>query len=59
MYLVEIKIGDAKIRRYVSSPQILGKLIEENIDTYEYVKILKEVPNNELIENETKHLHKK
>lgn len=48
MYLVEIKIGNDKIRRYVPTPEMLGRLIQENMDTYEYVKILEEIPNDEL-----------
>ena len=48
MYLVEIKIGNDKIRRYVPTPEMLGRLIQENMHTYEYVKILEEIPNDEL-----------
>ena len=48
MYLIEIKIGPHKIRRYVPTPEMLGRLIQENMETYEYVKILEEIPNDEL-----------
>ena len=48
MYLVEIKLGSFKIRRYVLNAEMLGRLIQENMDTYEYVKILEEIPNDEL-----------
>lgn len=48
MYLVEIKIGERKIRRYIPTPEMLGRLIQENMKTYEYVKILEEIPNEEL-----------
>ena len=46
MYLVEIKLGSFKIRRYVLNAEMLGRLIQENMDTYEYVKILEEIPND-------------
>ena len=59
MYLVEIKIGNDKIRRYVPTPEMLGRLIQENMDTYEYVKILEEIPNEELVKPKTKKLQKK
>ena len=48
MYLVEIKLGNEKIRRYVLNSEMLGRLIQENMNTYEYVKILEEIPNEEL-----------
>lgn len=54
MYLVEIKIGERKIRRYVPTPEMLGRLIQENMHTYEYVKILEEIPNDELGKPKTK-----
>ena len=54
MYLVEIKLGNEKIRRYVLNPEMLGRLIQENMNTYEYVKILEEIPNEELEKPKTK-----
>ena len=54
MYLVEIKLGSFKIRRYVLNAEMLGRLIQENMDTYEYVKILEEIPNEELEKPKTK-----
>jgi len=42
MYLVEIKLGPYKIRRYILDNEALEKLIKEN-PQYEYVKIIKEV----------------
>lgn len=51
MYLVEIKLGNEKIRRYVLNAEELGRLIQENIDTYEYVKILEEIPDNKEYDN--------
>lgn len=47
MYLVEIKLGDAKIKKYVLDSKALGRLIQENMNTYEYVKILEEYKNDE------------
>jgi len=41
MYLVEIKLGPYKIRRYILDNEALEKLIKEN-PQYEYVKIIKE-----------------
>ena len=54
MYLVEIKLGSFKIRRYVLNAEMLGRLIQENMNTYEYVKILEEIPNDELGKPKTK-----
>lgn len=48
MYLVEIKLGDFKIQRYVLNGEELGKLIQENINNYDYVKILKEIKDEEV-----------
>lgn len=59
MYLIEIKIGPHKIRRYVPTPEMLGRLIQENMETYEYVKILEEIPNDELGKPKTKKRIKK
>lgn len=59
MYLVEIKLGDCKIRRYVLNSEMLGRLIQENMNTYEYVKILEEIPNDELGKPKTKKRIKK
>lgn len=42
MYLIEIKLGDYKIREYVPDYEVLNRLIEQN-PQYEYVKIIKEV----------------
>ena len=59
MYLVEIKIGNDKIRRYVLNAEMLGRLIQENMHTYEYVKILEEIPNDELGKSKAKKRVKK
>ncbi len=59
MYLVEIKIGNFKIRRYILNAEELGRLIQENMNTYEYVKILEEIPNEELEKPKTKKKEKK
>ena len=48
MYLVEIKLGNVKIKRYILNSEMLGRLIQENMHNYEYVKILEETPNEEL-----------
>ena len=42
MYLVEIKLGNYKIQRYVINSSELERLIKEN-PQYEYVKIIEEV----------------
>ena len=42
MYLVEIKIGDYKIREYVPNYEMLTRLIKQN-PQYEYVKIIQEI----------------
>ncbi len=47
MYLVEIKLGPFKIRRYVLNSEYLAKVLTENPD-YEYVKVLKEIKDEEL-----------
>jgi len=47
LYLVEIKLGPFKIRRYVLNSEYLAKVLTENPD-YEYVKILKEIKDEEL-----------
>ena len=54
MYLVEIKLGDAKIQRYVLNAEALGRLIQENINTYEYVKILEEIKDEEVDKPKTR-----
>lgn len=48
MYLVEVKLGAFKIRRYVLNSEYLAKVLTENPD-YEYVKVLKEI-KDEVIE---------
>ena len=42
MYLIEIKLGDYKIREYVPDYETFKKLVEQN-PQYEYVKIIKEI----------------
>ena len=44
MYLVEIKSGDVKIRKYVLNNEYLEQLIKEN-PQYEYVKIIEDTNN--------------
>lgn len=41
VYLVEIKLGNAKIRRYVLNTTTLEQIMQENPD-YEYVKLVSE-----------------
>lgn len=48
MYLIEIKLGDYKIKKYVPDAKTLGQLIQDNMNNYEYVKIIEEIPNYEL-----------
>ena len=47
MYLVEIKLGDYKIQKYVINSEMLERLISEN-PQYEYVKVLKEISSEEI-----------
>jgi hypothetical protein len=47
MYLIEIKLGDAKIRRYIPNAEMLAQLIEEN-PQYEYIKIIEEVKDENI-----------
>jgi hypothetical protein len=54
LYLVEIKLGNVKIKRYILNSEMLGRLIQENINNYEYVKILEEIPNEELTKPKTR-----
>lgn len=42
MYLIEIKSGEVKIRKYVLNSKELDLLMQEN-PQYEYIKILEEV----------------
>ena len=42
MFLVEIKLGAYKIRRYIMTAEQLDRLIQENPE-YEYVKIIQEI----------------
>lgn len=58
LYLVEIKLGPFKIRRYVLNSEYLAKVITENPD-YEYVKVLKEIKDEELTKPKTRKLQKK
>lgn len=46
MYLVEIKLGNYKIRRYIYNMETLQKFILDN-PQYEYIKIIEEVNYNE------------
>jgi len=43
VYLVEIKLGNAKIRRYVLNTTTLEQIMQENPD-YEYVKLVEDKP---------------
>lgn len=43
MYLVEIKLGDSKIQKYILDLESLDKLIQENLYNYEYIRIIEEV----------------
>ncbi len=43
MYLVEIKLGSFKIRRYVLNTTTLEQIMQENPD-YEYVKLVQDKP---------------
>ena len=47
MYLVEIKLGNYKIQKYVINSEMLERLISEN-PQYEYVKVLKEISSEEI-----------
>lgn len=47
MYLVEIKLGNYKIRRYVYNMETLQKLMLDN-PQYEYIKIIEEVNDKEV-----------
>ena len=58
MYLVEIKLGDYKIQKYVLNAEALETLILEN-PQYEYVKIIEEVKNTPQLKSKTKVLRKK
>lgn len=58
MYLIEIKLGNDKIRKYVPNADALEKLILEN-PQYEYVKIIEEVKNTPQSKPKTKVLQKK
>ena len=43
VYLVEIKLGNAKIRRYVLNTTTLEQIMQENPE-YEYVKLVEDKP---------------
>lgn len=53
MYLVEIKLGDAKIQKFVMNTEMLARLIKEN-PQYEYVKILQEINNQEPVKHKSR-----
>ncbi len=42
MYLVEVKLGAFKIRKYIMTSEDLAKFIEDN-PQYEYIKIIEEI----------------
>lgn len=46
MYLVEIKLGNYTIRRYIYNMETLQKLMTDN-PQYEYIKIIEEVNYND------------
>ena len=46
MYLIEVKYRDNKVvRKYIDTPQELGKFIHDNMKVIGYVKILEEIPS--------------
>ena len=53
MYLVEIKSGDVKIRKYVLDNEHLEQLIQEN-PQYEYVKIIEDTNNKSKVRRKKK-----
>lgn len=53
MYLVEIKLGEDKIKKYVLNSEMLERLIKEN-PQYEYVKIIEELKSNSKIRKKKK-----
>ena len=44
MYLIEIKVGGYKIRKYVSSG-VLAKLMQYSKGNCDYIKIIEEIPD--------------
>ena len=51
MYLIEYKLGDGTIRKFIATTELLQKFIEDN-PQYEYIKILEEIPNEDLLEKQ-------
>lgn len=49
MYLIEYKLGDGSIKKFIGNTELLKKFIEDN-PQYEYIKILEEIPNEDLLE---------
>lgn len=50
MYLIELKSGEVILRKYIPDNNALERLIETELPNYEYIKILKEIKDQILIE---------
>lgn len=50
MYLIEYKLDDIIIRKYIADNDALEHMIETELPNYEYIKILKEIKDQILIE---------
>lgn len=49
MYLIEYKLGDGTIKKFIATTEILEKFIQDN-PQYEYIKIIEEISDEELLE---------
>lgn len=49
MYLIEYKLGDGSIKKFIANTELLKKFIEDN-PQYEYIKIIEEISDEKLLE---------
>ena len=49
MYLIEYKLGDGSIKKFIANTELLQKFIEDN-PQYEYIKIIEEISDEKLQE---------
>lgn len=49
MYLIEYKLGDGTIKKFIANTELLEKFIEDN-PQYEYIKIIEDISDEKLLE---------
>lgn len=48
MYLIEYKLGDDTIKKFIGTTEILEKFMQDN-PQYEYIKIIEEISDEKLL----------